>query len=491
MRRTGGAGLAASLLTSSSFLTRLSRADTGQSYTGDLVLITQTGASPDKALPKLLEAYQKAHLGIQVKLVQYPEEKFVALYTAAQAAGEQVDVLMLNGQDLRRYATSNALTSVDDVGFKTRFLPEALSTFTIDDKLWGFPSGALGGFIVFVNKAILEKFNLQLPATYDDLKSIAAVLHKNGIAPFTHPGKIIYMWPVWFFTTFAQTSNNRSIERTIEILSGKGKFTDPDVVQGLDLVFQFGRDKMFSQSVLGLDFGNAKTELLTGKACFYLFHDSITKPMLEAKAPNFELDSMLMPNLVGRPVESQFPGGPGVVLSLPAKVDPSRKQAALDLIDFLTSDDSDRESVELNGGAVPVNVSVPPAPISIYTKEKSDISKLTIYLDWFCPPEITKVLQEGLQAGVVGRTNAEALGKNLQAALDRLVTSYTPTRSSAKKFGPGHIPSLKLLSTRKSRFSSCLRAEMRPPTKKTTTKTLRGFSTSSLVFVPMEVSASP
>jgi raffinose/stachyose/melibiose transport system substrate-binding protein len=491
LRRTGGAGLAASLLTSSSFLTRLSRADTGQSYTGDLVLITQTGASPDKALPKLLEAYQKAHLGIQVKLVQYPEEKFVALYTAAQAAGEQVDVLMLNGQDLRRYATSNALTSVDDVGFKTRFLPEALSTFTIDDKLWGFPSGALGGFIVFVNKAILEKFNLQLPATYDDLKSIAAVLHKNGIAPFTHPGKIIYMWPVWFFTTFAQTSNNRSIERTIEILSGKGKFTDPDVVQGLDLVFQFGRDKMFSQSVLGLDFGNAKTELLTGKACFYLFHDSITKPMLEAKAPNFELDSMLMPNLVGRPVESQFPGGPGVVLSLPAKVDPSRKQAALDLIDFLTSDDSDRESVELNGGAVPVNVSVPPAPISIYTKEKSDISKLTIYLDWFCPPEITKVLQEGLQAGVVGRTNAEALGKNLQAALDRLVTSYTPTRSSAKKFGPGHIPSLKLLSTRKSQFSSCLRAEMRPPTKKTTTKTLRGFSTSSLVFVPMEVSASP
>jgi raffinose/stachyose/melibiose transport system substrate-binding protein len=491
LRRTGGAGLAASLLTSSSFLTRLSRADTGQSYTGDLVLITQTGTSPDKALPKLLEAYQKAHLGIQVKLVQYPEEKFVALYTAAQAAGEQVDVLMLNGQDLRRYATSNALTSVDDVGFKTRFLPEALSTFTIDDKLWGFPSGALGGFIVFVNKAILEKFNLQLPATYDDLKSIAAVLHKNGIAPFTHPGKIIYMWPVWFFTTFAQTSNNRSIERTIEILSGKGKFTDPDVVQGLDLVFQFGRDKMFSQSVLGLDFGNAKTELLTGKACFYLFHDSITKPMLEAKAPNFELDSMLMPNLVGRPVESQFPGGPGVVLSLPAKVDPSRKQAALDLIDFLTSDDSDRESVELNGGAVPVNVSVPPAPISIYTKEKSDISKLTIYLDWFCPPEITKVLQEGLQAGVVGRTNAEALGKNLQAALDRLVTSYTPTRSSAKKFGPGHIPSLKLLSTRKSRFSSCLRAEMRPPTKKTTTKTLRGFSTSSLVFVPMEVSASP
>jgi raffinose/stachyose/melibiose transport system substrate-binding protein len=422
-RRSGGAGLAASLLALAPYLNRVSRAGTSQQYSGDLVLITQTGASPDKALPALLAAYQKAHPEIQIKLVQYPEEKFVALYTAAQAAGEQVDVLLLNGQDLRRYATSNGLTSFDDVSFKSRFLPEALTPFTIDGKLWGFPSGALGGFIVFVNKAILDKYHFQLPTTYDELKSIATVLRQNSIAPFTHPGKVIYMWPVWFFTTFAQTSNNRSIERTIEILSGKAKFTDPDVVQGLDLVFQFARDKMFSQSVLGLDFGNAQTELLTGKACFYLFHDSIAKPMIEAKAANFELDSMLMPNLVGRNVNSQFPGGPGVVLSIPPRIDPSRKSAALDLIDFLTNDDADRQSVDLNGGAVPVNANVPTAPISVYTKEKADISKLVIYLDWFYPPEITKVLQEGLQAGVVGRTTAEALAKNMQVNLDRLVSN--------------------------------------------------------------------
>src|SRR5260221_7345270 len=155
LRRTGGAGLAVSLLTSASFFNRISRADTGQSYTGNLVLITQTGASPDKALPSLLAAYQKAHPGIQVNLVQYPEEKFVALYTAAQAAGEQVDVVMLNGQDLRRYATSNGLLSFDDVAFKDRFLPEALQPFTVGGHLWGAPSGAAGGFVIFINQALL------------------------------------------------------------------------------------------------------------------------------------------------------------------------------------------------------------------------------------------------------------------------------------------------------------------------------------------------
>ena len=426
LRRSGRAGVAVSFLTLMPQLGETGRAASAEKYSGNLVLVTQTGASPDKALPKLLDAYKAVHPEVKITLVQYPEEKFVALYTAAQAAGEQVDVLMLNGQDLRRYAKSNALTTFEDVPAKSRFLPEALGPFTIDGKLWGFPSGALGGFVIFANKAILDKYHFELPTTYDELKSIADVLRKSGVAPFTHPGKVIYMWPVWFFTTFAQTSNNRSIERTIDILSGKGKFTDPDVVQGLDLVFQFGREKMFSQSVLGLDFGNAQTELQTGKACFYLFHDSIAKPLIDAKAPNFELDFMLMPNLIGKPVISQFPGGPGVVLSIPSRIDPSRRTAALDLIDFLTNDPADHQSIELNGGAVPVNANVTPAPVAVYAKEKANISKLVTYLDWFYPPEITKVLQEGLQAGVVGRTTAEALAKTMQTTLDRLVSGgYT------------------------------------------------------------------
>jgi raffinose/stachyose/melibiose transport system substrate-binding protein len=404
--QSGKAGLAVSLLG----LARTGHAQSAEKYTGELVLITQTGASPDKSLPKALDLYKAAHPGVTVKVVQYPEEKFVALYTAAQAAGEQVDVLMLNGQDLRRYATSKALQSFQNVPFKDRFLPEALVPFTINDVLYGVPSGALGGFVIFTNKAMLAKYGLQTPTTYEELKSVAAVLSKNGVAAFTHPGKVIYMWPVWFFTTFAQAS-------------GKGKFTDPDVVQGLDLVFQFGRDKMFSPSVFGLDFGSAQTELVTGKACFYLFHDSIAKPIIESKPANFELDFMLMPNLVGKPVISQFPGGPGVVLSIPAKVDPKRQTAALDLIDFLTSDSSEKLSIELNGGAVPVNANVPPAPIAVYSKEKENISKLVTYLDWFYPPEITKVMQEGLQAGLAGRSTAEALGKSMQSTLDHLVST--------------------------------------------------------------------
>jgi len=215
-----------------------------------LVVVSQTGAAPDKALPKALKAFETANPGLTTKLVLYPEEKFVAMYTAAQTAGEQVDLLNLNGQDLRRYATSNALLCFDSISYKERFIPEALVPYTVNGHLWGLPAGAAGGFVVFTNRALLERLGLKVPSTYDELKQVGDALRAKGFSAFTHPGKVIYMWPVWFFTTFAQTTGNRSIERTIEILSGKGKFTDPDVVEALDLVFRFSRDKLFSPGYL-------------------------------------------------------------------------------------------------------------------------------------------------------------------------------------------------------------------------------------------------
>ncbi len=322
-----------------------------------------------------------------------------------------------------RESTSTQMTVVsafDSISYKERFIPEALVPYTVNGHLWGLPAGAAGGFVVFTNRALLERLGLKVPSTYDELKQVGDALRAKGFSAFTHPGKVIYMWPVWFFTTFAQTTGNRSIERTIEILSGKGKFTDPDVVEALDLVFRFSRDKLFSPGVFGLDFANAQSEFQTGKACFYLFHDSIAKGLHDAEGEQLKLDFMLMPNLVKESVISQYPGGPGLVMAIPAKIDPARKKAAFRLIDFLSSDESNRDSMQINGGAVPVNAKVQPSDLPFYQKEKTEISKMVTYLDWFYPPEITTALQEGLQSGLAGRITAEALSKNLQALLERL-----------------------------------------------------------------------
>jgi len=220
LHHSGKAALAASL---AGFALPLARTTTraASSDNTTLVVISQTGASPDRVLPKALKDFEAANPGVTTKLVLYPEEKFVAMYTAAQTAGEHADLLNLNGQDLRRYATSNALLSFTSISYKDRFIPEALAPYTVNGQLWGLPAGAAGGFVVFTNQALLDRIGLKAPATYEEMKEVGNALRAKGCSAFTHPGKIIYMWPVWFFTTFAQTSGNRSIERTVEILSEK------------------------------------------------------------------------------------------------------------------------------------------------------------------------------------------------------------------------------------------------------------------------------
>jgi sugar phosphate isomerase/epimerase len=67
---------------------------------------------------------------------------------------------------------------------------------------------------------------MDAPKSYDDMLALRDKLKPKGIKVFAHPGKVINLWPVWFFTTFAQTSGNKGAERTIEILTGNAKFTD-------------------------------------------------------------------------------------------------------------------------------------------------------------------------------------------------------------------------------------------------------------------------
>ena len=138
LHNSGKVALVASLSGLVSPLVRATKA--ASTATGSLVIVSQAGAAPDKALPKALKEFEAANPGMTTKLVLYPQENFVAMYTAAKTAGEQVDLLNLNGQDLRRYATSNALLSFDSVPYKNRFIPESLTPYTVNGTLWGVRS---------------------------------------------------------------------------------------------------------------------------------------------------------------------------------------------------------------------------------------------------------------------------------------------------------------------------------------------------------------
>jgi raffinose/stachyose/melibiose transport system substrate-binding protein len=391
-------------------------------YKGDLAVTGFVRTPPDEAWADLLKSFEAAHPAISVQETDYPSETFVALFTAQQTAGKAADVLMMNGQDLRRYAINGTLLPLDggaiDLG---RFRPGALSTGQINGKTYGLPSGSISGFPVFVNREVLDKASMDLPTRYEDFLVLRDKLKPMGIKTFTHAGKVIYLWPVWFFTAFAQTSGNRTTERTIEILTGKGKFIEPDVVQALELVFRFGRDGLVPREVMSMDKPQALADFSAGRAAFWIQHESLIAQIDRDRPAGVDLDVMLMPKLVADDVKPQYPGGPSGIVGLNSKSAADLKEAAFAFADWVTNDAADAAEVKFAHGNVPVNAGVKPFGGGAAEKLVGLSANLITYPDWNWPPEITRSFQESIQGGIVGQVSPAEAAEAAQRTLERLV----------------------------------------------------------------------
>ena len=403
-------------------------AESARGAASELSMIGIAQPTPGRGITKVLEDYQNRQ-SVKVNYQFLPSERFVALFTAAQNSNQEIDVIFLNGQDTRRYMSSGALLPLDSlINYKDRFLPKALETFTINGHLWGVPCGAVAGFPLLVNKKLLDDVGASLPATYDDLVSINRELQKKGISTFTHPGRNIYLWPVWFFTTYAQVTGNQSEQKTIGLLTSGGPFTDPEVVEALDLIFRFARDGMFAPDVLSADTDSALNDFIRGKAAFWMAYDGTIAAIRQANPSNMDLNVQLMPRLVSNTTaKSQFPGSTGNPLCLYQKVSSAKKDAALALIDYLSTDSVDAYMVKDSQQSFPVNAHAQGSTDPAALQEKKFLDQLTTYLDWYWPPKITAAFQQGIQAGIAKTKTAQEVAQDIQA-------TWQKVRSSGYKF---------------------------------------------------------
>jgi raffinose/stachyose/melibiose transport system substrate-binding protein len=388
-------------------------------------LVIMSAGNADQNAP-LVKAIEEAHPGVQVEWRFLPSERYVELFTASEVAGDQIDIMDLNGQDLRRYAVGGKLIDISDISFKDRFQDLALNTYTIKGKLWALPRGGISGFTFLYNKKALAKIGVtKEPETYDEVLAMTPDLRKAGIAPFAHPGKNIYLWPVWQFWAHAQTSGNQSIDHTFKTLNGQMKFTDPEQVAALEILYRYAQDKQFIESVNSLDSDGAWLAFSQGKAAFLYDHTWHIGQYRTDASKYPDLDLSLIPPLrsVSDPnVKRQMPGGTGSALGIYAKIAPERLDLARSTIDLLTSDKWVKWSNDLIKDPVSCNKNVQASddPLALkYAKECAP--NQTIYLDWYWPPEITRAFQENQQALVTGDKKPDEAAQSIQKALDGLV----------------------------------------------------------------------
>jgi raffinose/stachyose/melibiose transport system substrate-binding protein len=389
-------------------------------YQGKFVIMS--AGNPDQNEP-LINAIQEAHPGVEVEWRGLTSERYTELFAAAEVAGDQIDMMDLNGQDLRRYAVGGRLVDLSDLDYKERFREVGLKTYTIGGKLWALPRGGISGFPFLYNKKILDAIGASKePETYAEVLEMAPAIKDAGFAPFVHAGKNIYLWPVWQFFAFAQTSGNEPVDKTFQILTGEAKFTDPESVAALEILGKYSSDGMFIDGVNSLDSDGAWIAFSQGKAAFWYEHSWRVGLYRGGDYP--ELDLSLIPPL--RSVEDpnivrMLPGGTGSATGIYARIAPERLDLAYSILDLMTSDQWVKWANDLNKDPVSTNANVQASDDELAVKYATECADNQFtYLDWYWPPEITRAFQENQQAIVAGSKTPDQAAETIQKVLDEL-----------------------------------------------------------------------
>jgi raffinose/stachyose/melibiose transport system substrate-binding protein len=389
-------------------------------YQGKFVIMSAGEATQHE---NVIAGIEGAFPGIEIEWRSLTSERYTELFAAAEIAGDQIDFMDLNGQDLRRYAVGGRLKDLSNVDYLDRFRPIGLETYTIGGKLWAIPNGGISGFPFFVNKKALDAIGFEGdPESYQELLDMADDLKAAGYAPFTHSGQNIYLWPVWQFWAYAQTSGNRPVEGTWDVLAGNTKFTDVEHLAGLEILQAYTDDGMFIDGVNGMDTPAAELSLTAGSAAFWYHHSSWVGTYRSGDFAELDL-SFVNPlrSVEDETVRRQLPGGTGWATGIYSRIAPEREQIAMDILKFVTGDDMVALRNEVFTDAVSTNIGVQPSddPLAVRYGEISAPNQF-VYLDWYWPPEITRVFQEQ-QQGIVAKTaTAGEAAASIQAVLDEL-----------------------------------------------------------------------
>src|SRR5579859_5187302 len=129
-----------------------------------------------------VEEFNKSHPTIQVvwQNAGAGNAEYTKLNTALQANSDIPDVVQIEYQHLPLYIAQGALLDLTAYGandVKSQFVPWTWAQVSQGSGVYAYPQDA-GPMVMFCNNAILDKYNIKVPTTWDEFSTAAAALHK-------------------------------------------------------------------------------------------------------------------------------------------------------------------------------------------------------------------------------------------------------------------------------------------------------------------------
>ena len=220
----------------------------------------------DYAVEKLAEAYPN----VELELIVQAQDDGATLLSLA-AGGQLPDIYQTGSGIFATLRQSNQMMVLNDVAERTGFAAKVYDTckeflYSDDGNIYAFPYAGHEYVLLYVNKALFEQYNLEIPTTFDELKACAEVFNANGIVPmalFAQEG-----WNAAAVYDIVATRYNAGGIKALD--NGTASITDEAYVKAAEVVADLAQAGVFQTGATSTNYDQASEMFLSGKAAMFV-----------------------------------------------------------------------------------------------------------------------------------------------------------------------------------------------------------------------------
>ncbi len=245
----------------------------GEKVTLNLWHIQTTEPAPT-IIKESIDRFMADNPNVTVEVTAMQNDAFKEKLVVAMSSDTTPDIFPhWTGGNMNAYADANKiadLTSLMNEGdYKSRFMDGAISQVTYKDKLWAVPVENTSVAMMFYNKDLFAKYNLQVPKTISELEKIADTLKSNGITPFSLANKTQWTGSMWYCYLVDRFGGASAFS---DAANRTGSFENEAFTQAGNKLQEWVKKDYFNKGFNGLDedSGQSRTLLYQDKAAMTL-----------------------------------------------------------------------------------------------------------------------------------------------------------------------------------------------------------------------------
>ncbi|MGE5581701.1 MAG: extracellular solute-binding protein [Bacillota bacterium] len=237
------------------------------------------------AIDQVLEKFKKAYPNIKVEVDAVENETYKTKIKTAIAANEAPDVFFTWGGGFSQpFVDAKKLLNLTPYlndGTKNKLVGGSLTYMTYDGKVYALPFSVWAG-IFYCNKELFDKYNVQIPDTFDQLLAAVKVFKSKGITPIEVGEKD--RWPGMFYQNILAIRTGGA-KLSNEALAKKASFNQPAFIQSAALLDQLVKAGAFDSGCLGLSRDESEANFRLGRAAMYYNGSWVAGSLNEQQAP--------------------------------------------------------------------------------------------------------------------------------------------------------------------------------------------------------------